>query len=238
MSQNRFIVSPKPKGRSSVSTDTLTIIILASAPIYRMRTYGPTPLIRVDNECLFDIILERVGLIFPSSDIILTVGFQAQKVIKYVPSFIRIVENQLYEDTNLTEDLRLALNNTVTNRVLIINGNCVLDTESFTKINLNESSIFVENKGILPENAVGVTQQNGFVNNFAYGIENKWCEIAYITNKELELLKNVVNNTDRKRFFLFESLNVVLEKMGKIKVIEPNDIHFTKVDAPYENLDK
>lgn len=235
MTTNRFVVSPKPSGKNKPDSQ-ITIIILGGTPLYRMRTYGPTPLIKFDNQTLFDAITERVCLAFPNNEIILTVGFQANKVIRYVPNNIRIVENQLYEETNLTEELRLAINNSTGNKVLVINGNCVLDTDSFKKINLNESCIFVENNSVISDNGVGVTKNGEYASNFAYGIENKWCEIAYLTNRELEIMKNVINNPDRKRFFLFESLNILLERLGKLKVIEPKNIQFTKVDSPHENI--
>ena len=69
-----------------------------------------------NNKRLIDIQIEAIQKIFPLYEIIVCVGFDSEKVCKYIRQKyrninIRIVENQIFSNSNSSESTRIALNN-------------------------------------------------------------------------------------------------------------------------------
>ena len=86
MIKNKCITSPKAKKAIQKNSDFITVILLCDSPGYRMRSYGPTSLISISNKKLIDIQIEAIKQTFDNFEIILCVGFDAEKICKYVRS--------------------------------------------------------------------------------------------------------------------------------------------------------
>src|SRR5690349_6587380 len=97
------------KRKKSDGYADITAIITGALPGYRIKSLGPRPLLKVGEDTILDTIISNLNKSIPDCDIILTIGYQADKVIKSVQN-IRLVENQLFESTNESEELRLAFN--------------------------------------------------------------------------------------------------------------------------------
>jgi len=216
---------------TNTRTDT-TIIILAANIGYGMRSYGPKSLININNnETLLEYQLNLIQTSFPNSDVILVVGFSADRLIKKCPSGIRIVENQLYETTNEVEQMRLALNCTLTDNVLIIKDDIIFNQDTLYSISKENSCIIYDSSNRIDSNNIGVTVVNNYATYFSYDIDTKWCHILYLTQKENKILKNLCNKKDRAKMYLHEVLNLMLNKIGKIKAIEPTNMDIIKIDT-------
>jgi bifunctional N-acetylglucosamine-1-phosphate-uridyltransferase/glucosamine-1-phosphate-acetyltransferase GlmU-like protein len=221
-----------PTRPNNVSKDSLTIIILAANIGYGMKSYGPKSLLCINNkETLLEYQINIIKTVFPNADIILVVGFCADKIIRKCPKGVRIVENQLFETSSEVEQIRLALNCTLTERILIIKDDIVFNNETFFEITKDKSCIIYESKSQIDSSNVGVTIANNCAQIFSYDIPTKWCHIAYLTNKEFKMLKNLCNNRERSRMYLFEVLNIILNKVGQIKAMEPKNMEIVKIDT-------
>ena len=221
-----------PVRPTNIPRNDITIIILAANIGYGMKTYGPKSLITVNSsETLIEYQINLLKSIFPLSDILLVVGFHADKIIRKCPSGVRIIENVLFETSNEVEQVRLALNCALTSNVLIMKDDIVFNYETLRNITKDKSCIIYDSKKQIDSSNVGVVVVDNYVTFFSYDSPNKWCHIAYLTKKELKLVKYLCNHKERKRMFIFEIFNMMLEKTGKITAIEPNSMKIIKIDS-------
>ncbi len=220
---NRFTAPTRRYGAGKNKHD-LSIIILGAMIGYRMKSYGPKSLITLSTgETILDRQLAVINQAYSGCEIILTIGFEADKMIKKCPPGIRLVENQLYETTNILEEIRLGINNCVNDNILLIQGDVVFNLETIDKITLEDSSAaVVDYKNCELEEDVGVTVIDDKISIFSHGISPRFGNIVYITGKEFKFMKSVVGDRDKNKLYLFEALNLVLEKRGSLRAYNPN----------------
>ena len=159
------------------------------------------------------------------------VGFEADKVAQALPQRIRIVENQLYQDTNVVESLRLALNNTVTESALFVYGDLIFNTETIYEIADGDSCAIVDSKNRFKNEEIGVTIVDNNITNFAYGLDTKWAQIIFLTGVELEIFRELCFDRRRNKMYPFEIFNIVINRGGVIGIKEPVDMKIKEVDS-------
>tara|TARA_Y100000296_G_scaffold75741_1_gene95720 strand:- start:652 stop:1368 length:717 start_codon:yes stop_codon:yes gene_type:complete len=232
MRSNRFTTFAKKNGSGTSDKSLLSVIIPVAGMGHRMKSYGPKCLLHVDKEStIIERIIYNVYKSYPYSDIIAVVGFDADKVIKTLPRDIRIIENQLYEETNVVESLRLALNNSVCDNVLIIYGDLIFNQDAILGITENGSCAVVDTKSRFKNEEIGVTVVNDKISSFAYGLDTKWAQMIYLTGVELNIFRELCFDRKKNRLYPFEILNMVINRGGKIKAVEPDDMEILEVDS-------
>lgn len=210
--------------------EKISIILLSSNISYGMRTFGPKPLFKIKNKFLIEHQTAIIKDTIPNSEIILTIGYEANKIIKRRFANIRIVENQLFDTTNEVEQLRLSLNNIETDRVIIITGSVFFDKLLLKLALENPNSIIYNNKPINSTNEVGVTVVDGYATIFAYDIKTKWYPIFYLKDRYLKSFKQLCDNKDHNRLFMFEILNKLLNKT-KLKAVTNDNIQAVNIET-------
>jgi hypothetical protein len=85
---------------------------------------------------------------------------------------------------------------------------------------------------MISDKEVGLTVYNNTATIFSYGLETKWCQIAYITGKELKILKNIFNKFDdiHKKMLSFEILNKMISMGANFKCYEPKGMSILEID--------
>jgi len=221
-----------PARRNTSKRDDITVIILAANIGYGMKSYGPKTLFNInDKETLLEYQINLLQTTFFNCEIILVVGFMADRIIRKCPPGIRIIENQLYETTNEVEQIRLALNCTLTDNVLIIKDDIIFNQQTLQAITRDKACLIYDSGNRIYNTNIGVTIVDNYATIFAYGTKNKWCHIIYLTKKEVKLLKSICNKRSLEKLYFFEVLNMVLERSGKMKAIEPQEMEITKIDT-------
>ena len=232
MSKNRFITATKKSGAGTVQHKKLTVIIPAAGMGHRMKSYGPKCLLPLNQQdTIITKIISNVQKIYPFSEIITIIGFEADKVIKVLPKNTRVVENQLYESTNIVESLRLAINNSVYDHVLIVYGDLVFNSPSLKEITHGGSCVIVDSKSRFKDEDVGVTIVDDMATNFSYGLETKWAHIIYLEGEELKIFKNLCLDRRRNKMYPFELFNIILNRGGKIKAVEPKGMIIREINS-------
>lgn len=212
------------------AVDTLSIAIIASSMGYRMKSYGPKSLITLPTgETLIENQINNILSIYPKAELILTVGFEADKIIKRRPTNIRIIENQYYDLTNIVEDIRLVINNIYSESLIIINGNIQFNSETVKNLTLKGSAIVINNNNI--EDDIGATIIDNQVMILSHGISPKWANIVYFTEKEFKLLKSIVADRDKGKLYLFEIINMILDKGGSFRPYTNEHIKIKQIDS-------
>ena len=223
--RTKCIVSPKNGGakrkNENKTEELVSIILLSDSPGYRMKSYGAIPIIQIGRQRLIDIQIESIKKTFVNFEIILCVGFDAEKVYKYIRTRhknlnIRIVENQLYHSSNSCESLRLSLNNIWNDKVLICDGNLIFEPITLKSIDISKSGTLIE------EHAhdtleIGLNIENNIAQHFSFGARHTWSEILFLNNYEyIENLKKILLSYDNKNRFIFEALNELVNMNFKI----------------------
>lgn len=212
----RFITVAKSNHHNGLRNDKVTIILLAENYGYRMKSYGPISLIELDGKTLLEYQIEAIRSVFQNSEIVLCSGFETNKVYHFIQSKfpesynIRLVENQVYYHSNCCEGLRLCMNNTMNNKILICGGGVVLSSRFLKELNLRKSSILTQIGKKDDTFEVGVIENNARVENMSLAVkDNVWTEILYLTGEPLiRSFYNVVSKPELKNKFLFEAINL------------------------------
>jgi choline kinase len=207
----------------------LQVIILAAGVGSRTKSYEPRCLLKVNKKVILDNQIEIITEKFTNVQISVVTGFDTNKIIKKVGKDIRIVENQMYENTNSGESLRLAVNNSFLDHVLFLHGDLVLSSGIFNKVSLGESFLLIDNANKFEEKEVGITVVDGIATVLSYNLPTKWCQIAYLAEKETSILRRLLSRNDFNTKFLltFEIINKIIESGGSFKCFDI-DNHFIK----------
>jgi len=230
----KFIVSPQQSDKRS---DGLTTIILLSENVgHRMKSYGSISLLSVGNRTILEHQIDAIKSRFINYEIILCGGFDIDRLVKFVynkyrTDNIRVVENQMYQHSNGCESVRLCLNNTTNNRILICNGELMLTSSCLSSLDLSCSHVLIEKKHV-SNLEIGVTiTPEGFAETFCYGVNHKWSEVVFLHQPDIiDSLRKIISTPDYKTKFVFEALND-LGRMTKykLKTVE-NQSTMVKVD--------
>jgi choline kinase len=221
-------------GRLNRNTRDLSIIIPAAGIGRRMKSYGPKPLIELSG---FETVLSRQLRIlretFPKADIVVVVGYEAERIIRTLPLGMRlkVVENERYDETNVLRSIGMGLRAINHTNVMVIYGDLVFNSEAVTWATSNGSSLLVDTKGQIDEEEVGTTVVDGRVTNLSYGLDTKWSQIMYLTGRELDLFKRMAWNSDRRMWFGYEALNMVVDNGGNLRAIEPRGVRVAEIDS-------
>lgn len=208
-----------------------SIIIPAAGMGYRMRSYGPKPLIRINQEKT--IVQNQIEIIknnFVNPEIILVCGFEADKVMKNTPTDIIKIENESYEKTNVLRSIGMGLRAATSERVLIVYGDLVFNDEAIKNLKLENSCIAIE-QSYMADEEVGCNISDGFVEQLLPDIPNKWAQIMFLMDKELDIFRKISWDRNKSQYFGFEAINETIEKGGRFKSCTPNKAKITDVDS-------
>jgi hypothetical protein len=223
--------APVKKGKRQ-ETNQLSIVIPAAGTGRRMKSYGPKCLLRSKGDMsIIEQIVDNALNVYPLADIIVVVGFEADKVIQILSSTTRIIENQLYNDTNVVESIRLALNSIITDSALFIYGDLIFNVETIYNIADDKSCAIVDSKNSFKSEEIGVTVVDNKITNFAYGLETKWAQIIFLTGKELKIFRELCFDRKRNKMYPFEIFNLVIDRGGVIEATEPKEMQIKEVDS-------
>ena len=216
--------------RDKIST---SVAILSAGVGNRIKSYEPRSLLKVGNKTLLEHQLKIVQEAFDKPEIVVALGYEANKVIRRVKPEVRVVENQLHLSTGSLETLRLSLNNCTGDGILFFHGDLYFNVQTLLASDYSKSFVLTDDRGQMSEREVGVTVVDGNATIFSYGLETKWAQIAFLTGKELSILRSICLKSDEeiKQKLTFEALNMVLLKGGKIKCYEPQDMSIIEIDC-------
>jgi len=229
MKTNKPFIAPVRGQEVDVSVnDFVSIILLCEKSGRRMKSYGPTPLIEIGGRKMIDIQIAAIRTLFKSFEIIIACGFESDKVVKYVRNKysninIRVVENQVYHHSNCCESIRLCINNTVNDCLLIMSGDLLFSPESIACAISGKSCVVSQDVSEGSNLEVGVLTNDDDVSiNFHYGIKsNIWSEILFLRGKGLvDDLRRTVSSIEFKNRLMFEALNSMIESKCKLRVVQ------------------
>lgn len=206
----------------------MNAIILNAGVSTRMKTYEPRAILKINDSTLIETqysVLKQAGF----KNIRTVVGYKSDKLIKKINHLpIEIIKNNDYEETNNAYSLKLAYK-TSDKQVLLTHGDILFDLNAVS-FNKNESCLVVDRANRMKSKEVGAVCSDT-VTNLSYGISTKWCQIAFFTGKEFELLYEVLMTTNVKKKLTFEIINNVINSGGIFKHYENPDMKILEIDS-------
>jgi hypothetical protein len=208
-------------------------VILAAGVGARTKSYEPRCLLKFGKKTILENQIEILTERFSKCDITIVGGCEINKIIKKIGKSIRIVENQLFEQTNSGESLRLAVNNTLHDSILFLHGDLIISEGIFDKIDLGQSFLLIDNKNKFEEKEVGITIVNNKATVLSYNLPIKWCQIAYLAANETAILRKLFARSDFNTKFLltFEIINKVIEMGGSFTCCDIENSYIKEIDS-------
>lgn len=210
-----------PIRQTHASIQDLSIILACASSGRRMRSFGPKSLIDCGGKPLIQNQIETLKSKFPNIyDILVVTGYSADKVFKVVPPGCRILENENWEQTNVSRSLAIGLRAAKSENILIVYGDIFFTERVFQNFR-TDSGVAVDSHGCIEDDKVGVIlSADGLsVDHFSFGGKGqaKWGQIAFFTGKELELLRKIVFLRSNDSWCGSEIFNQILDKGGILR---------------------
>lgn len=221
--------------------NNLSVVIPVAGSGRRMKSYGSKSLLHLSDGRsilrrqidIFKRLFDKFKLLSNGeyiADIVVVVGFDADKIYKTLPDCIRIVENENFDSTGVARSISLGIKATISKKVLVVYGDLVFNKEMFETLP-DESCIFVDSKGRMNSSEVGIIIDGDNVVHLDYGLKTKWCHSVLLTGKELALFKTITSQQDKRKLSGHEILNLIIEKGGEFKAFEPKKMKLIEVDS-------
>lgn len=220
----------KIKGKSQLP---IQFIILAAGVGARTKSYEPRCLLNYKNKIIVENQIETIQSKFNKAEISIVCGFDTPKIIKRINKRARIIENQNYETSNSGESLRLGINNSFLDNIIFMHGDLVVSEELFENIDLNQSCLLIDSSNKFEEKEVGVTYVNKVATVLSYNLPTKWCQIAYLAERETNILRKLFLRSDINYKFMltFEIINKVIELGGSFNCIDIGNSFIKEIDS-------
>jgi len=212
--------------------DEHVAFVIPSAGIgYRLKAVGPKSLIRLDGGLtILEHQLLTILRVYPNSEILYVVGFENYKFNEYKKKYpIRLIYNSLYDKTNVLYSIGLGVQATTLRKIVVVYGDLVFNSPTITNIHAGGSKVVIDTRQQISKEKVGVVLNKGVVTNFAYGVEPKWAQIAYLTGLELDLFEETALDNKKRGWYGHESLNYVIDNGGKLTIFESPDIEISEI---------
>jgi choline kinase len=219
--------------KKSLYNDGISVVIVSAGMGSRIRSNEPRSLIKIKDDTLVNHQIQAIADTFKSYEIIGVFGTQIEKILKKVDNRIRVVENQLHNETNNSESMRLGLNNSLYNNVLFIHGDIYFKSKLLKSADYTKSFLVVDANEDMSEKEVGLTANANKVSILSYGLEKKWCQMCFLTGKELKILKSIFLKFQEsdKKMLSFEVINKIIENGGSFACHEKKGSHVVEIDC-------
>lgn len=226
----------KPKNIKQENTkieEPISVVLLYDAAINRMKSYGPIALFNINEQTkIIDYHISFIYAHFTNPEIIICVGAESEKVIKYAQTKyhntnIRIVENQIYQDTNTCESLRLCLNNISSNNILLMNALTL--PKKINKTPQSSVVLYIANKSKKSDIGANINENNK-VEHMSFYAKNTWLDIMWISHKNtIATIKKILSQESYKKKMWFELINEMIARKINVDYYVVND-EIVKID--------
>ena len=195
----------------------LSVVIPAAGIGSRMRYKEPKALLNLSEDVtIVERQLETIWQIYPKADILMVIGYKADKIRDQLKRYpVRFIYNPIHESTNVTFSISLGLQAAISSECLIVYGDLVFNEHAINTITDGNSKLLVDSNGHMNDDEVGVIiDEKNHISNLSFGLTKKWCQIAYLRGKELEIFKRSCYKDSTSRWFGYETLNDVINEGG------------------------
>lgn len=217
----------------------ISVLLMAQEATKGLKSFGPKVLLNItNNKKVIDYHINNFINLQKGARIITSVGFDSEKIVKYLSTIKqnkKQINNTLFcEDYNNKNDgyvLSQFLNKYPdTTGLLIIPAGVLFKSNAIAKKNVSKkSTIFLLNK--YAENfETGCSIQNEEIKYVFFDLDHCWTECVYFNQESIAELKRIIANKNIDNKFIFEIINILLEKNIKFEYETISYKKFIKVN--------
>lgn len=211
--QTRYITGTKR------TADNNTFIILSAGTGRRTKNYGNKSLMPYGNKRIIDHQVETIRSAYgANTDIVLVTGYMSDKVIRDVQG-LRLVENPFFDSTHIVESMRKGINACLESNVFFIHGDLIFSQSFIKPPSQDNICVPIDRNSRLDKTTVGVITNTNSVQNFSYGLPDKWSQIAFFPKSVFNHIKSKLNNADNN-MSSFEFMNELIKTNLQISYYE------------------
>lgn len=211
--QTRYITGTKR------TQDNNTFIILSAGAGRKTKNYGNKSLMPYGNKRIIDHQVETIRSAYgANTDIVLVTGYMSDKVIRDVQG-LRLVENPFFDSTHIVESMRKGINACLESNVFFIHGDLIFSQSFIKPPSQDNICVPIDRNSRLDKTTVGVITNTNSVQNFSYGLPDKWSQIAFFPKSVFNHIKNKLNNADNN-MSSFEFMNELIKSNLQISYYE------------------
>jgi hypothetical protein len=209
--KNNFITSPKQSNHQP-DNELITVIIFEKPSNLKLKTTN-FPFIKINGKSLLEKQIDVINSTFINAEIIFVCGNTSLKIFDYIKrgknSNVRIVENTNFNNSNCCESIRLGLNNTFNNKVLIAAEDTMLNASILNSVDLSSNCILVHDHNNDNNFEIGAIKNDFKLENLTIGIkQNYWTEILFLNNeKTTKEFREILFLDNFRNKLLFEAIN-------------------------------
>ena len=214
------------------------VVILTPEITKGMKSIGSKALlVSYSKMALIEYQIKYIRQYYPNSKITVLAGFEHDKIRKKIAKYnIRCSYNKDYEQNNQAASVLLFMKTHNPGSLLIINGGVLLRSP----LNCSTTSIYTIKTNLdhhrfdigIAENTSSKTIQYLF-----YGLPTKWIECIFLNKESLSLIIQLADKISMDNLFLFELINLLLEKNLAILNIPIQSTSVLKINNR-EDLDR
>lgn len=218
------ITSTKRKAKP----ENTIVAILGASKAPRMGNYGAKLSIGMpDNQTLLHHELNFAQRVWSPSEVYVSIGYDADRVLAKRPPGVRFIENNRWEDTGEVEELRLILNCCNPEKLIIVLGDIYISNVGVIPNVAESYSLSLEGDDV---NQIGVKDEEGHLSLFSFLFTSKFLGIVQLSGVELGLIRKLINR-ERSKFALWELLDCYVKQGYKLKNIELNSRKIIKIST-------
>lgn len=220
------------KIKNDCNQKTTFIILCARKSSKKGYTNIPLTLIN-ENETLIDRQISTILNNYDDGEIIVVSGFEHDKIVDHIHdkkyANVRVAENKDYKSSNILDGWRFALNIALKEDTYIIHGDRLFKDECILNPKIKSSHLITHD---IDKNNydLGLLFDGDEYINMSYGLPNIWSEIFFISKKDFDLARKVINEHRNRKIYNIENFINQLSREIKISVInkQPKDIKVLK----------
>lgn len=210
----------------------LSIVIPAAGLGRRMKSYGPKAMLKLGSEPLIVRQVRLLAQVFPSAEIVVVVGFGADKIRRALPAGVKLIYNAEFEETNVARSVAAGIKAAKGDRVLVVYGDLVFNRKTVQHFAEQELSCLLTASGGGREGEVGVNVVDGHALYFSHGLPTIWAHMVLLTGLERHLFLQIASDCSKARHFAYEIFNLLLEHDNTtFRVLSPNRVTLAEIDT-------
>lgn len=190
----------------------MNCIILGDKYCKGMKSKGCAALISHKSSTILDSQYKTLKQKFQPDNIVYVYGFDSKRFLTYVTknNHLELVTifNQEYEKKNSGHSLSL-VQDFLNNDTIIVDGYKSISQTMLKNLNTKKSSILVSKQS---DSALGCVVNNSIIENIGYDLDNKICDIFYLTKIACYSLKKKLLTNKYHNAFLFEIFNDMIDE--------------------------
>ena len=162
--------------------------------------------------------IELINNNFTNPDIVVVTG-QYNNFYKEKRSGYRICQNQLYEHSGESEQIRIGLDNVINSKLIIMREDCVINFQNLKKFLKGKKDFLLTGDN---DKNPGVVEVDSFAQNISFGLDNFFDDVFDVEDRlrEVDLFVNKSHNLNKK---FYEMINYLIS-INPIKVYKNENI--------------